>query len=159
MTVVSYKIFPKKRLIVEYLSGSLGWLDIVEMKKKEVAEPDYNPSYNVITDIRNVSISIETLDDVNIYINYLQNNRNSVGKRHTAIITDSTEQVVHSELLRATNNSLPIYLKTVGTYQAAFEWVSLKSPSSIEIKDFIEFLRRKDPNNKKLKKQRVFELV
>lgn len=159
MTVVYYKIFPEKRLIIEYLSGSLGWADVVEMKEREVADLNYNSTYRVITDIRNVDISIDSLDDVYIYINYLKNNRRSVGERYTAIMTESTEQVVHSELLRASNNNLPIHLKTVGTYETAFEWVGIKPPLSSEIKSFIENLRENDPNCKKIKKQFVSALV
>lgn len=135
---VYYKIFAKEKLIIEHLSGPVGWNDLVKMKSKEVEEPDYNPNFNVITDIRKAILDLNNLDEVNKYVEFLNNNEKSVGNRKTAILTDSSEQVIHSEILRVMKNDLPINIKTVSTLEAVFTWVGLTPQAALEIERFLE---------------------
>jgi hypothetical protein len=137
---VFFKILPEEQLIIEYFSGSVSWHDLVEMKRLEVSEPNYNPNFNVITDIREAVLNLEALDEIESYLDFLKSNQKSVGTRKTAILTDNSEQVIHSELLRVMKNDLPINIKTVSTYQAVFEWVEILPKDRERIENYLENL-------------------
>jgi hypothetical protein len=110
------------------------------MKRLEVSEPNYNPNFNVITDIREAVLNLEALDEIESYLDFLKSNQKSVGTRKTAILTDNSEQVIHSELLRVMKNDLPINIKTVSTYQAVFEWVEILPKDRERIENYLENL-------------------
>jgi hypothetical protein len=137
---VFFKILSEEKLIIEYFSGPVSWLDLVEMKRQEVAEPNYNPNYNVITDIREAVLNLDDLEHITHYIDFLKNNKKSLGTRKTAILTDNSDQVIHSELLRVMKNDLPMEVRTVGTYKAVFEWISLNPTTAIKIQSYLENL-------------------
>ncbi len=137
---VFFKILPEEQLIIEYFSGPVSWYDLVEMKRREVAEPSYNPNFNVITDIREAIINLEALDEIESYIGFLKSNQKSIGTRKTAILTNNSEQVIHSELLRVMKKDLPINIKTVSTYKAVFEWVEILLKDRERIENYLENL-------------------
>ncbi|NJO90256.1 MAG: hypothetical protein HC831_15910 [Chloroflexia bacterium] len=135
-----FKLLPHEQLIIEYFSGPVSWYDLVEMKRREVAEPNYNPNFNVITDIREAIVNLDALDDVESYIDFLKSNQKSIGTRKTAILTNNSEQVIHSELLRVMKRDLPINIKTVSTYNAVFEWVELLPKVAQQIETYLDNL-------------------
>jgi len=135
------KIFPECSLIVEFLQGNISWLDIIEMKQSEVLKPGYSPRFNLITDVRNVKILSNDLQGMGKYLDYLKNNHQVTGHRKTAILTNNSKQVIHSEMLKVEASGLPMYLKTVSTYEAAFEWTNLDKQYQHEVTNFMESLR------------------
>ena len=137
---VFYKIFVEEKLIIEYFNGPVSWTDLVEMKRNEVAEPNYNPNYSVITDVREAILNLSDLDNVSQYIDFLKSNIKSIGNRRTAILTTNTEQVIFSELLKAMNENLPISLKTVSTYDGVFEWLQLTPKAAHTVRNYLENL-------------------
>jgi len=136
------KIFPSGKIIIEHLHGFITWSDILAMKKEEASKPNYNPNYNLITDVRDVEIDTDDLEGMNKYLNYFKIDTKAVGNRKTAILTNSSRQVIHSEILKFKTDSLPMDLKTVSTYDAAFEWTELDSEFRLEIHNFLEVLRK-----------------
>jgi len=137
-----YKIFEEEQIIIEYFSGRTIWSDLIKMKKREVAEANYNSNFNIITDVRNAILDVEDLNNVNKYLEYLRNNNKSVGNRKTAILTNSSEQIIHSELLRAMKADLPINFKSVGTTEAAFKWTELNHNTILKISECLEDLEK-----------------
>ena len=141
MRKTRYEIFPGVKIIVEYLSGNIDWSDYLEMKKQELSDPNYKPNFNVITDIRDVKNDKEDLEGIENYVNFLNGNTSAIGQRKTAILTDSSKQVVHSEILKHMIDNLPMDLKTVSTYHAAFEWTGLNYTARGELCHYLEQLR------------------
>ncbi len=135
------KIFPEGKIVVEYLQGFISWVDLIEMKKQEAAKPEYNPGYNVITDVRDVEIGQNDLEGINEYIAFFNYHVNTVGVRKTAILTQSSQQVIHSEMLKIMSSHLPMDLKTVSTYSAAFDWTLLDEKVRGDVQDYLETLR------------------
>jgi hypothetical protein len=135
------KIFPEGKIIVEYLHGFISWGDVIEMKTQETLQPGYNPHYNLITDVRDVEIDINDLDGMKKYVDFFNYHLNAVGDRKTAILTKSSQQVIHSEMLKMMVNQLPMDLKTVSTYEAAFDWTRLNTEYRGIVLDYFEKMR------------------
>ncbi len=135
------KIFPEGKIIVEYLQGFISWADVIEMKKQEAMKPNYDACYNIITDVRDVEIDSEDLDGMKEYVAFFKYHINVVGDRRTAILTQSSRQVIHSEMLKIMTNHLPMELKTVSTYHAAFDWTHLDDNVRDDVQDYLEKLR------------------
>lgn len=136
------KIFPECSLVVEFMEGNISWYDVIKMKQNEVKESGYNPHFNLITDARNIRLLVNDLEGIKKYMEYLKGNQCVLGSRKTAIITSSSQQVIHSELLKLEARGLPMYLKTVSTYEAAFEWTKLDNAYQSDVINYIESLRK-----------------
>ncbi len=136
-----YKIFPENKVLIEYLGGHISWSDYFELKKQELSDPDYNPDYNVITDMRNIKVYNEDLDGIDNYIQFIKANSGIIGNRKTAMLTDDSKHVVHSEVLKLMLNYFPMKLKTVSTYYAAFEWIDLNFDTRIQLIKYMEDFR------------------
>lgn len=124
--VLSYKILPAQKIIIEYLEGKATWLDYLEMKKKEIAEENYNGTYNVITDISDIetTYSREMEKDILTYIHYMEQEKIELN-HYTSIITKSPSQYLHSEFLKKHSIKLNIKVQTYSTFEAAFRYVQL----------------------------------
>lgn len=121
---LDYKIFPEKRLIIEYYGGHIVLEEIIVLKDREVVDPHYDSSFDIIDDFRDATFNIDPAD-VKEYVNYVVKGKN-YGKRNTVFLTDNPEQVVISTLFDNYKNSLPINVKIVSTIKIAIEFVSLK---------------------------------
>ena len=53
---ISYKIIPEKKLVLEYFCGNLVWDDLINNKKKLALEKNYNPTFNIIDDVRDAFV-------------------------------------------------------------------------------------------------------
>ena len=85
---------------------------------------------------------MEDLEGMKEYIAFFKHNKKAVGKRKTAILTQSSKQVIHSEILKMMTDHLPMDLKTVSTYDGAFQWIELNDFARVEVRNYLENLRR-----------------
>lgn len=132
--VVAYKILPELKLIIEVFSGSLGILDAIELKEREVNDSLYNPGYNFIVVANFVDANLDTDVDFSTYINTLTNSKKMVAPRKSAILTQTPQQVVFGTLYKHAIQILPIDFKIVSTLQAALKWINLP----MELEDAIQ---------------------
>jgi len=128
-----YKILPDLSLFLEYYCGQIVLKDLFDLKKKEVADKDYNPTFNAIGDLREAQFSI-SVPEIIEYSNFVKNTLKVSGKRSTAILTNTPDQVARSSIYQMECKNLPISTKIVSTVQSALEWIGL----SVEYADFIE---------------------
>ena len=115
--LLSYKIFPDKKLVVECLRGIVYVEDYIELKKREIADKDYCPTYNILLDLLGSDFKIYDLE-LHKLVDFLKNNPVFSGKKKVAILTDSPNQVVTAELFRLyyKNNNVSIRIaSTLGT--------------------------------------------
>ena len=121
-----YKVLPEERLILEYLKGKVTWGEYTEMKKEEVADPGYNAGYDVIVDIRDLhtDFSLKIEKEILNYIEFLSDQEEPLNHR-SSVITDTPKQLLHAEFFKMSGGGLPIKLKTVSTYESAFDYIQL----------------------------------
>jgi len=130
---ICYKIIPEKKLVLEYFCGNLSWKDLMENKKILALDKNYDPTFNIIDDVRDAYIVFEE-DGISEFVKLINENINLKGERKTAILTDTPNQLVNSELLNSRDKDVLFKLKTVSTLEAATKWVNT-SPSDF---NFIE---------------------
>jgi hypothetical protein len=121
---ISYKIIPEKKLVLEYFCGTLTWKDIVNNKKKLVLEKEYNPTYNIIDDVRDAFATF-TEEGINEFVKLLNTHKGLYGNRRSAILTNTPNQIVNSVMLDSLKKDLPINFKTVSTFIEAAKWVKV----------------------------------
>jgi len=137
--VVTYKILPEFRIIIEFVYGQINYLDIMELKKAEIEHKDYNPNFNFIAVIQNAQIST-TEDEISLYINTIKENSRIIGNRKSAILTSTPDQVVISTIYQLAAEMLPMNFKIFSTIDSALSWIEMPRQSGLKIKSIIENL-------------------
>jgi hypothetical protein len=143
---LKYKILPEKRVILGYASGHLQWKDII-MKKAEVGrDPLFDPSFNMLDDIRDAHILISEPAEVKKFYEFASSQKSYLGERNTALLTNTPNQVANSELLKMFGQHTPIHFETFSTLEGAMNWVGL-SPNDLGIVQTEFALLKADPAN------------
>ncbi len=138
---VSYKILPELRLIIEYYSGIMEVDDIIELKRMEIKDEKYNPNFNFIVSITDIRIDRINQEAASKLVEFMKEDVKIVGKRRSAILTATPEQVAASIIHREESKELPIYFKTVSTVQAAIDWILLPKEYESTVVKNIELLK------------------
>ena len=138
----NYKILPDERIIIEYCKGKVSWIEYMEMKKIQMTEPDYDGTYNVVSDIRDVDtdFTAEIENEIRKYVEYLKSQKKTI-KHKTSIITHTPKQLLHAEFFKMYGNHVPIFVKTVSTYESAFFFVELNEDKHQKIEEIFHELK------------------
>ncbi|MCZ4694947.1 hypothetical protein DWB61_08090 [Ancylomarina euxinus] len=127
-----YKIFHNKRFVVEYHEG-VGTLEEVKtFKIKEANDPSYSPDFDLLMDIRKVTIK-GIKNDVKEYIEFANSHQGISGHRKLAVITNTPRQVIFFAFLNMFKMKLPQIMKIFSSVEAALLW--LGEPISLEDMD------------------------
>jgi hypothetical protein len=123
--IVSYKIIPELRIIIEVFSGRISILDAIELKKREIEDKDYNFEYNFIVVVNEIETADKSDFDFSKYFDTIKENNRIIGIRKSAILTSTPEQVVGGTLYELAARELPMNFKIVSTIKAAMNWINL----------------------------------
>lgn len=128
----NYYILKDKNLIIEILRGSFDLSDFVNLKKKESEDPDFDPNFNSILDIRNIEneFSQEIRKDLENYLELIKNIQPVTKRKKTAVITHTPSQVTGITWYMLINDR-GIDYKVFSTLKAATEWLGV---SEIDLK-------------------------
>jgi hypothetical protein len=138
--IVSYKIIPESKIIIEVFGGKISIIDAIELKKKEVQDKEYNPNFNFIVSINELEFDTNFKFDFSKYIDIIKEDNKIKGIRKSAIITKTPQQVVASTLYELAASELPMNFKIVTTIEAALDWVNLSIDHKPTISENIELL-------------------
>ena len=127
-----YYILKDKNLIIEILRGSFDLSDFVNLKKKESEDPDFDPNFDSILDIRNIEneFSQEIRKDLENYLELIKNIQPVTKRKKTAVITHTPSQVTGITWYMLINDR-GIDYKVFSTLKAATEWLGV---SEIDLK-------------------------
>lgn len=116
-----YRIIPELRLVIEYFGGELTIEDVVNTKMKEL-EDNYDPNYNFIVDFRNAK-NIFSEQELKGYIDFVSRNKEFIGDRKSAIISNSSLSLVTTSIYAMYGRkSLPMQIRIVQDLAEAMEW-------------------------------------
>ena len=116
---VSYQIFTQKKLTIVSYTGELTLEEIIMARKQGAADPDFDPSFNVIDDIRGVTSSAISFDDIAKISS--KSVLNTGVKRALVVSTDLQKGMAHmyKVLSEASGHIFEIF----EDYELAYDWV------------------------------------
>jgi hypothetical protein len=129
----NYTILPELRLILECCKGPTSVENAINMKKEELAENLYNPTYNIIVDIQEFEtpLNASTPESISEFFNFL---KELDIKCRIAFLTTKPHQVVFSEILKGLFKDLrTTEIEIFSTAEAAIRFLGL----SVDNFDFI----------------------
>jgi hypothetical protein len=129
----TYYIFKDKNLVIEILRGNFDISDFVNLKKLESEDPDFDPNYNTILDIRDVEneFTQEIRNDLEKYLELIKTIQRVTKRKKTAVVTNTPPQVTGITWYTLINDRSIDY-QVFSTHKAATEWLGI---SEIGLKD------------------------
>ena len=125
-----YFIIKDKNLVLEILSGSFELSDYINLKQSQFKDPDYDPNFSLILDIRNIEdiVSEKKIKEYPERIKPIQHFTNRI---KAAVITHTPSQVAGASLYKSFEDK-PIDYKIFSTLEYALNWIGI---SKIDLKD------------------------
>ena len=122
----NYYILKDKNLVIEILRGIFDITDFINLKKAESEDPDFDPNFNSILDIRNVenAFSKEIRNDLENYLGIIKTLQHVTKRRKTAVITYKPSQVAGISWYQLVDDR-GIDYKVFSTLEAAKEWLGV----------------------------------
>lgn len=122
-----YYILKKKNLVIESLRGSFDLSEFVNLKKSESEDPDFDPNFNSILDIRNVEnvFTKEIISDLEKYLGIIKTLQPFTKRRKAAVITCTPSQVAGIEWYKIFIDDREIDYKIFSTFEGAKEWLEV----------------------------------
>jgi hypothetical protein len=129
----NYYILKDKNLVIEILRGIFDISDFINLKKTESEDPDFDPNFNAILDIRNVenAFSKEIRNDLENYLGIIKTLQHVTKRRKAAVITFKPSQVAGITWYQLMDDR-GIDYKVFSTLKAATEWLGV---SEIDLKN------------------------
>jgi hypothetical protein len=135
--LVTYRIIPDLKLIIEYLKGDIYYKDIIELKKTEIKDKDYNADFNFIFDAQDSEFHFSE-KEVKKYINEIKGIKNVVKSRKSALLTSTPEHVVDGMFYTLAAKELPMNYKIFSTLDASIKWLGISNNSKKVILNILE---------------------
>lgn len=114
-----YKIFPQKRLIVVSYTGVLTLEEVLVIRKKSSADPDFDSSFNVIDDISGVVSTAINFNEVSQIAG--QSVSQQGVKRALVAVTDLQRGMAH--MYQKMSESAGHIFRIFESYDLALAWV------------------------------------
>lgn len=121
---LNYYVFKDYGLILIRLGGDLELNDYLEMKKAQLNDPDYDPDYDIIMDMTEMSskFSQTSKNEMKQYVDIVKTFQITTRKRKVAFLTRTPDQVVSSYMYKSVddrNNEFSIF----SDIEAALKWL------------------------------------
>jgi len=101
----SYKISKENNLITIVHVGVLNLSSMFNFIKSLNSDPLFSPKLEHIVDLHDVVFDL-TLEDINKYVNHLENNSKIYGHKRIALVTNTPNQVAYSTLFKLAQEQL-----------------------------------------------------
>lgn len=118
----SYCILKDENLIVEYHEGVTTLQDLIAFRMQQGTDVNFSPTYNLISDIRNLTFDAAP-SDIDAFAAFHKQNPNLIGKRKNAVLTETPDQVVLVTMFDSSHIDLLQSIHIVSTISAAISWV------------------------------------
>lgn len=133
----NYKILKDQSLIIESHSGVMYLQNLKNFTDIQLKDPDYNPNYNVLIDVRDVDVKFN-VNEINDYISYVKTHENIYGDRKEAILTDTSRQVAMASLYAGMQHLLRARIMVFSTIRSIIEWLAITHLDENEITTILD---------------------
>jgi hypothetical protein len=137
---VNYSIIPELKIIVECYKGQFTSVDGINYKKNLYQDKDYNPAYNMITDLRELEMHVKVEDDIKELTTYFDFLKTTAVERKVALITSKPNQAVLAHLFKELARNSIIEYEVFSTLEAAIGFVGLALNQSDTINQALVYL-------------------
>ena len=122
----TYYILKDRNLVIEILRGNFDLSSFVNLKKSESEDPDFDPNFDVILDIRHVenAFSKEIRQDLENFLGIIKSIQRITKIRKTAVITYKPAQVAGITWYQFIDDR-SIEYEVFSTLKAAKEWLGI----------------------------------
>jgi len=134
---IYYKFFPELQLGIEIFFGNIYYSDLIELKEKEIKDSNFNPNFNGLVILNNAYFNISS-DEIEAFKEYLKKQKQLLGKRKTAILTQTPNQVVNAMLYSIPDKDIPMKFKVFSTIKASINWIGIQPEYEEKINDIIK---------------------
>ena len=124
--IYNYYILKEKNLVIEVLRGNFDLSDFVDLKKAESKDPDFDPNFDSILDIRNIenAFTQKIINDLENFLNIIKTVQHVTKKRKAAVIASKPSQVAGITWYKLIDDR-SIEYKIFSTLNAAKEWLEI----------------------------------
>lgn len=136
-----FVIIPECKLIIECCKGIVTLEDSLNLKIEELSDPQYNPTYNVIVDLQEVEIPLDSNpnEQITFFANYIK--PLSLNCK-VAFLTNEPHQVVIGEMLKQMTYEEPdVHIEIFSTLKAAINFLGLSNDKFDSISERLIELR------------------
>jgi len=133
----TYKILPELKLVIELGYGTLNIENGISLKLKEVQDKDFNPTYNFLVIYTHCNIQISK-QDIARYKELLEEHKEILGKRKSAMLTNTPNHVVFNLLYRKALKEFPMTFEIFSTLGAALKWLGVPNEYESKIISIID---------------------
>ena len=119
----NYIILKEFNLLIECHSGNLDLKSYIEFVNRTTLDPLFSKNMNYFIDLCNVVVTA-SLDDIQIYNNYIEDNFQCDRKRRVALLTNSPNQMVFATLFKNSNTQKLKEIEVFSTKESAIKWIN-----------------------------------
>jgi hypothetical protein len=123
--LINYIILPEIKLIVENYKGVFTSVDAINYKKIMKEDNVYDPSFNIITDLRELEMHVQAdvdIKELSVYLDFL---KNTPVERKVALLTIKPNQAVLAHLFKEMARDTIIEYEVFSTLNSAIQYVGL----------------------------------
>lgn len=124
----SLKIYPDKQLIYEIVKGEITISELVELQKQKINHPMHDASYNILVDLRGVSITDFSKNYHKFPSFFIHSHKQLNTTRKCAVITSTPNEVVIAELLTYLSQKAANKINYIifSSEETALNWLGVK---------------------------------
>ena len=142
MRAIQYKIISELKIIVEYYSGVIRLVDIIEQRNILIEDPGFNPQFNMIFDFRDAHFDIMP-QEIHDYVDYLKSKPKFLNRRFAAALAIKPNETAIFLIFISRTVTLPQHAQVFSTIDAAFNFVSVSHDDEKVVEEAFEELKRK----------------
>ena len=123
-TILEYNIDHEQKIILEKLQGKIELNELLEHEKMKLTDPEYNDTYSIMIDIRDLDFP-RSEEEMEIIYRMFEDIGNRINmNRKCALVTHKPSEVVASELFSMRMKSLsPMVFRIFSTEKSALGWI------------------------------------
>ncbi len=139
----NYKISKINNLVIVAQLGILNLNSMMEFIKTLNSDPLFSTKFNQIVDLNETILDL-TFEDINKYVEHLENNSTLLGVKKIALITNTPNQVVYSTLFKEAQEQLqPLQsVQIFSTLKSAYNFVEKENISFEEVSITLNQLKK-----------------
>jgi hypothetical protein len=123
---IEYKIDTDSRIIYEFWSPKVTFDDYKAYKEKLFIDKEYDPTFDVISDLREFTLNFE-VEELDKIVNLFLDHPDKIMKRKSALITNNPKQVAAGMIFQTKSSVTPVNVMVFSTPEAANDWITGKS--------------------------------